>query len=134
MTNHWIALRDLGSWQCVFNRSFLQAAVAVVAIAACSACGTLEDKAVTDISLRNDTAHAVVVKSCTSPQCDHFRYVRRVDQGHSAPATDYGDATSWWLVATSRGAVLGCLSLGIGQRQEGYVLRISTLRTCPAKH
>jgi hypothetical protein len=94
-------------------------------------CGTFESTAITDITLRNDTTHAAVVKACLTSGCSRFRYVKRVAAGRSVAATDYGDGRSWWLVLNPHGERVGCLSLNYTQRVEGYVIRLSTITACP---
>lgn len=84
-----------------------------------------------DIKIRNDTARAVIVRDCTTGDCHRFRYTKRLAPHKFAPALDYGDGTSWWLVRDVEGRMIGCLTLGVGQRVEDYVLRVSTIRKCP---
>lgn len=84
----------------------------------------------TDIRLSNDTARPVTVEDCSTSSCIHFRYTKSLAPHASTHALDYGDGTSWWVV-TSGGRRIGCLTLGIGERQEGYVLKMSTLGRCP---
>ena len=83
----------------------------------------------TDIRLANDTSRRVTVEDCSTSSCNHFRYTKSLAPHASAHAVDYGDGTSWWVV-TSDGRRVGCLTLGIGNRQEGYVLKVSTMSHC----
>jgi hypothetical protein len=94
-------------------------------------CQTFESAAITDITLRNDTSRAVVVRACETSACEGFRYTGRLAAQESVPATDRGDGRSWWLVLTDRGKRLGCLSLDYTHRQEGYVIRMSRIASCP---
>jgi hypothetical protein len=96
-----------------------------------SGCQTFESAAITDVTLRNDTQTAVVVRACSSSTCKSFRYTQQVMAGKSVPATDQGDGKSWWVVSAPDGKRLGCLSLDYTHRVEGYVLRISRASSCP---
>jgi hypothetical protein len=78
------------------------------ALAACflffvAACTTFESAATTDITLRNDTSQAVIVKDCLASSCTAFRYSKRISPGASVAATDHGDGRSWWLVLAQNG-------------------------------
>lgn len=96
-----------------------------------AACTTFESAATTDLTLRNDTSQAVVVKDCLASSCTAFRYSKRISPGASAAATDHGDGRSWWLVLDQNGNRLGCLTLDLTQRVEGYTLRLTGIVTCP---
>lgn len=111
--------------------SLLLAVTVAASIVPLLGCGTFESQAITEITIRNDTSRFVVVKDCRSDACDNYRYTRRLAPHAAASAHDYGDGTSWWLVGNRSGKVLGCLELGIGQRQEGYTLKLSELQQCP---
>lgn len=106
------------------------AALFLVAVVAGCGGGDVFEQGPWDIKLNNDTARAVVVRDCIASSCARFRYSKSLAPHRTLPARDYGDGTSWWLV-TSSGRRLGCLTLGIQQRVEGYVLRLSTMRACP---
>ena len=105
--------------------------IAAVVAAGTSGCGTFESAAITDIRLHNDTSRHVAVEDCSTSSCSHFRYSKSLAPHANVHALDYGDGTSWWIV-TSRNRRVGCLSLGIANRVEGYVLKVSTLRRCPS--
>lgn len=109
------------------------ALVCVLGATLLEGCATFESSAVTDIVIKNDTPHFVLVKDCRSSHCSSFRYTRSIGPGRSVLGHDYGDGTSWWRVANHEGRVIGCLSLGISARQEGTVLRVSRVRSCPYK-
>jgi len=93
-------------------------------------CQTFESAAITDITLRNDTSGAVVVRACETSACQGFRYTHRLPARSSVHATDHGDGRSWWLVQTNTGQRLGCLSLNYTHRVDGYVIRVSHIRPC----
>lgn len=94
-------------------------------------CGTFESGSTWNIELRNDTSRFVVVRDCKTSACGAFRYVKRLSSGATVRALDYGDGTSWWLVTARSGRKLGCLTLGISKRVDGYTLSVSSLVTCP---
>lgn len=104
--------------------------VVLLAIGA-AGCTTIEGATTWDITLRNDTESAVVVKDCFTSACDRFRYTKRVPARGSVAATDHGDGRTWWLVMNARGRRLGCMTLNYTQRVEGYVLRLSRVTSCP---
>jgi hypothetical protein len=106
--------------------------VGVFAAWAASGFQTFESTATWDVTLRNDTKSPVVVVACQTSACTGFRYTRQVPVGKSVHATDYGDGRSWWLVRSNRGRRVGCLSLDSSHRVEGYVIRMSRIRSCPA--
>jgi len=110
----------------------LRGLVVVTVLTLLTGCATFESDASWDIKLRNDTSRRVIVKDCTSSACDRFRYVKRLPSQTTVKALDHGDGTSWWLVLTPKGSRLGCLSLGIDKRVEGYVLDVSTVARCSA--
>jgi hypothetical protein len=94
-------------------------------------CGTFESGSTWNIKLRSDTGRVVVVKECKTSACGVFRYVEQLSTGATARALDYGDGTSWWLVTARSGRNLGCLTLGISKRVDGYTLSVSSLVKCP---
>jgi hypothetical protein len=116
------------------TRDVLRGLVVVTVLTLLTGCATFESGASWDIKLRNDTSRTVSVKNCTTSACDRFRYVKRLPAHTTVKALDHGDGTSWWLVLTPKGARLGCLSLGMSKRVDGYVLDVSTLSTCSAEH
>jgi hypothetical protein len=105
--------------------------VLVVVALLSGGCQTFESGCCTDIQIRNDTRQAVLVKDCFTGSCDRFRYSRALPPGGTAAGTDQGDGTTWWLVLSRSGKRLGCLTLGINKRVEGYVLHVSSYATCP---
>lgn len=107
------------------------ASVAALLVAGCGRGGDPFEEGPWDIKLQNDTARFVVVNDCTTQACTKFWYTKRLAPRRSVAALDYGDGTSWWVVS-SHGKRLGCLTLGISNRVEGYVLRVSSLRRCPS--
>lgn len=114
------------------GRRSVAAVIAALSILILGAgCGTFEDAANWDVTLRNDTHHSVVIRACNSSSCSSYRYTRRISGGRSVPATDHGDSRSWWLVLGVDGTHLGCLSLDATHRVEGYVIRVSRLTACP---
>lgn len=112
------------------TRDVLRALVVVTVLALLTGCATFESSASWNLKLRNDTSRTVTVKDCTTSACDRFRYAKRLPAQTTVKALDHGDGTSWWLVLTPKGTRLGCLSLGINKRVEGYTLDVSTLSTC----
>jgi hypothetical protein len=104
--------------------------VLVVVALLAGGCQTFESGCCTDIQIRNDTTQAVLVKDCFTGSCDRFRYSRTLPPGATAAGTDQGDGTTWWLVLSRSGKRLGCLTLGINKRVEGYVLHVSSYATC----
>ena len=95
-----------------------------------SGCATFEGSSVWDIRLHNDSTQFLVVRDCASSTCATFRYVKRLPPGKTVNALDYGDGNSRWVVTGPNGRRLGCLTLGIDKRVEGYVLRTSAASPC----
>jgi hypothetical protein len=94
-------------------------------------CGTFESGSTWNIKLRNDTRRFVIVRDCKTSACGAFRYVKQLSSGTTVRALDYGDGTSWWLVTAPSGRNLGCLTLGISKRVDGYTLSVSSVVKCP---
>jgi hypothetical protein len=94
-------------------------------------CGTVESGSTWSIKIRNNTSRFVTVRDCKTSACGAFRYVRQLSSGATVRALDYGDGTSWWLVTARSGRNLGCLTLGISKRVDGYTLSVSSLVKCP---
>jgi hypothetical protein len=100
----------------------------IVAVATLAAgCTTFESGSVWHIKLRNDSTHLLVVKDCANSACATFRYVKRLAPGKTFSALDYGDGNSRWVVMGQNGRRLGCLTLGIDKRVDGYVLQTSAM-------
>lgn len=108
------------------------ARIALMAVLASlvAGCATFESASIWDIKLRNDTTQFLVVKDCASSTCATFRYVKRLPPGATVSALDYGDGNSRWVVMRQNGHRLGCLTLGISKRADGYVIRTSAITSC----
>jgi hypothetical protein len=105
--------------------------VGLVAIPFLTGCATLESGSIWNITIRNDTRRFVIVSDCKTSACSLFRYAKHLSPGATARASDYGDGTSWWRVTNRSGERLGCLTLGLSKRVEGYTLLVSSLTACP---
>lgn len=123
----WRSAGSPGVASCVRRWTLLSLLIASLG----AGCQTFESGAVWDITIRNDTRRAVVVRDCLTERCQRFRYTRRIRPGRSKPAFDFGDGDSWWTVSTVRRQRLGCLLLTIRHRAAAYVLKVSDLRACP---